>query len=60
VASSSRSQVVGPSPWGNSPGGLLVLSTYVRWRVSVFTAVVTQFVTHPCIGWVTTLAAGRT
>ena len=35
-ASSSRSRVVGPSPWGNDPGGLLALSTYVRWPVSVF------------------------
>jgi hypothetical protein len=30
AASSSRSQVAGPSPWGNGSGGLLVLSTYVR------------------------------
>jgi hypothetical protein len=37
----------GPSPWGNGSGVLLVLSTYVRGRVSVFTTIVTQLVTHP-------------
>jgi hypothetical protein len=30
AASSSRSQVVGPSPCGYGSGGLLVLSAYVR------------------------------
>jgi len=47
VASSSRTQVLDPSTWAKDPGDLLVLSTNVRWRASVSTAIVTQLVTHP-------------
>jgi len=45
--SSSRTQSHGPLPWGKFTAGLRVVSTDVRWYVSVCAAVVTQLVTQP-------------
>ena len=47
VASSSRSQVRGPSPWGKTRAGLRLLSASVQRRVLTSAAIVTQFVTNP-------------